>query len=133
MNQFLFDINGIAFLFLPFVLFFIFCGLAGGLVLYAFRINRFWTGVKQMLLTCFLNFILIFLIWQLVSRLGYNLGLPRHRTPLLILFWLISVITEAILLKAMNRKSAWERIFIASITMNLAAYIVIYSIMIFES
>jgi hypothetical protein len=127
------EINGVIVLLLPFVIFFIVCGLAGGLILYLFRINRYVKAVGQVLLITLASVVCVFFIWLLLNKAGYNLMISQYRLPVLLLFWLVSVVVEGLLLKLLNPSVKAERNFMASITMNLIAYSVIYGLLSYSS
>lgn len=129
MNGLIFNLSGTVLLLLPFVVFLVVCALTGGLIVYLFKINRFWPAAGQMLGISLVNTLIIFLLWFLLSRMGYAVSVARFRAPVLLLSWLVSVFVEGGLLKLLNASQPLKAIFLASMVMNLIAFVVIYLVM----
>lgn len=133
MKDLIFNMSGATLLLLPFVLFLVVCALLGGLVVNFFNINKYWFAVGQMLGITLVSILLVFLLWFLLSRLGYSVAVARFRAPVLLSSWLLSVFVQAGLLKTLNAATPWKSVFLASMLTNLIAYVIIYAILLFSS
>lgn len=89
-----------------------------GTVISLFRIARFFRSVFHALIVNLASFIAGFLL-----LFRDNSGLQYW-----IFAYLATVVIEGLLLKAFNTSAAWQKIFMASIIMNLVTYIPMYLI-----
>jgi energy-converting hydrogenase Eha subunit A len=65
-------------------------------------------------------------VWPLFSRMNID---EDKVFPLLPLLWIATVVTEALVLKFVNREQPWRRVFVTSAAMNTASFAVLYLIL----
>jgi hypothetical protein len=133
MKLFLLDAAGAELILLlpvAFVLFLFFWGLAEGFIINLFKINRFWKSVWHAMLVNLVSVIAGFVILNVTDGTQYEDFFEleadtRHLSPWVI-YWIVSVVIEALVLKLLNRSAAWSKIFTASVVMNIITYVFLY-------
>ena len=125
MSFYLLDVAAPALLLLPLLAFMVVCGLLEGLIIYIFKIRKYWTAVGHALLVNIVSLMAGFLV------LPFFNNYDNDRVALikfLSITFIVTVIIEGILLKVLNKKIFWKSIFAAAIIMNLLTYIILYLI-----
>lgn len=134
MKMFLLDAGGaglillvpIAAIFLLFI-----WGLIEGFVINLFGINRFWRSVWHAIIVNVISLIIGFVMIGVAHSLGLDEYTEMEATlkllPAWIVFWAVSVLVEALVLKGLNRSKSWSKIFSASFVMNLLTYIILFA------
>jgi len=106
----------------PFVIAF----LLEALVIYFFKIKRFWAALGVAILVNLIALAVLYGASLLISELGYHLNGLRLAFPVFFTFWWISVIVDGLLLQAFSRRSDARRIYLASILMNTLSFVFLY-------
>lgn len=105
-------------------------GFVEGFVIYLFRINSFWRSIWHAIIVNLISLVAGFIIIGVSRHTGWEeyteIGRRSDLTPWIVYF-VISVIIESLVLKAMNRSKSWGRIFSAGIVMNIVSYIILYA------
>jgi hypothetical protein len=119
---YLLDAGGPLLLIGPLVIFMFCIVLAEAMIMYLMKMNRF--------LKCVGDSILANLGSLLIGVLLFFIG---GRTDIELSFWavfaglyVITVVSEAIFLKWLNKEQSWKRVFTISIVMNIASYLILY-------
>jgi hypothetical protein len=123
MSQFyLLDAGGPLLLIGPLVIFMFCIVLVEAVIMFFMKMNRF--------LKCVGDSILANLGSLLIGVLLFFIG---GRTEIELSFWVIfaglyviTVVSEAIFLKWLNKEQSWKRVFIISVIMNMASYLILY-------
>ncbi len=133
MKLFLLDAAGAELILLlpgAFVLFLFFWGLAEGFIINLFKINRFWRSVWHAMLVNLVSVIAGFVILNVTDDTDhedlFNLEADTNHLAAWGIYWLVSVIIEALVLKLLNRSAPWSKIFAASVVMNIITYVFLY-------
>jgi hypothetical protein len=134
MNHYLLDAAGAAILIilpLAILLLLFVWGLIEGFFIYLFKINRFWKSVWHAIIINIISLIVGFIIIGVSRNMGYEEYTDVANKPELIaswvMFWALSILVEALVLKALNKTKGWGKIFFASLLMNIFTYIVLYA------
>ena len=139
MNFYLLDAGGAALLlFIPiaFVFLLLVWGLVEGFVINLYGINRFWRSVWHAIIVNLLSLVVGFIMIGVAHSMDLSeYTSVRASTELLpswIIFWLVSVVVEALVLKALNRSKPWGKIFSASFVMNIITYIIMFAFVYYQ-
>ena len=134
MKLFLLDAAGPEILFLvpiAFILFLFVWGLVEGFVIYLFKINKFWRSIWHAMLINLASVVVGFIIMNTTNGTAVEQYLEIDEGPDYLsgwaIYWVVSVLVEGLLLKALNRNDSWGKIFGASLVMNIITYIIMYS------
>jgi hypothetical protein len=106
--------------------FLIVCVLFESIMIVFFKIASFTRALWQAALANALSLGVIYLMWPLFSRMNID---EDKVFPLLPLLWIATVVTEALVLKFVNRAQPWRRVFLSSAAMNSASFAVLYLIL----
>ncbi len=100
-------------------------GLLDGLFVFLFlRLRKYLVAIGEALVANIFSLLAGFYSWPYIFPNGFDfedLSFISYG-----LLWLVTVITEAIVLKLFNRSKAWKFIFLASVIMNLVSFAVLY-------
>jgi hypothetical protein len=106
--------------------FLIVCVLFESVVITFFKITPFGRALWNAAVANALSLGVVYLIWPLFSRMNID---EDKVFPLLPILWTATVVTEALVLKFLNRTQPWRRVFITSAVMNSASYAILYLIL----
>ena len=108
-----------------------------GLVIFLFKINRFWRSVGHATIVKVASLIAGFGVFALLKQSQWVDKAELTSSPESYTLWaglfLLTVIIEGLLLKALNRSRPMGRVFLASIVMNLITYIIIFALVAVEN
>lgn len=97
-----------------------------GLVVYFFRIRRFWVSLVSVIVINLFTLLLLYGSSLLLGKLGYEFNGLRLSLPVLLFFWWLSVMADGALLKLFFRNSDGKQVYLASIVMNTLSYLLLY-------
>jgi hypothetical protein len=106
--------------------FFIICVLFESVAIVFFNFAPLGRALWQAAQANVLSLGVIYLVWPLFSRMNID---EDKVFPLLPLLWIATVVTEALVLKFVNRSQPWRRVFLTSAAMNSASFAVLYLIL----
>ena len=122
--------------FVPFILIFapfIIAFLLEAIVLYFFRLKKFWGSVGLSFLVNLVSIVLVYFVASLVlSKVGYEFNGLQLDVPVVTFLWWFSIIAEGLLLKPFTRGLETKRIFMASILMNTISYLFLYLFIVYS-
>ena len=134
MNFYLLDVAGASFLILfPLVilLLLLIWGLAEGFVIYLFGINLFWKSIWHAIIVNLISLVVGLIIVGVATAKDLteytSLTTDPDQLPTWTIYFILSVVIEALVLRRLNKSKSWSRIFMASVVMNLVSYIVLYA------
>jgi hypothetical protein len=134
MKFFLLDAGGAAILLmipLAIIVFVLLWGFVEGFIIHLFGINRFWKSIWHAIIVNLISLVAGFVMVGITSNMGVEkFSEIKAGTDYLwvwAVYWAVSVVVEALVLKGLNRLKSWSKIFLASVIMNLATYIIIYA------
>lgn len=93
------------------------------LVIYFFKIKRFWPAVGTAVVVNFVAFLIVIGTCSLIGKLGYEFNGLQFPVQVIVALWWISVITDALLLQLFARKTPQKTIYLSSIVMNAVSYL----------
>lgn len=96
------------------------------LVIYFFKIKRFWPAVGLSFGLNFLGLVVIYVASWLIGKLGYEFNGLLLPLPVIFALWWISVITDALLLRAFAPQVLPKTVLLSSIVMNTVSYLFLY-------
>lgn len=96
------------------------------LVVYFFRIRRFWVSLVSVIVINLFTLLLLYGSSLLLGKLGYEFNGLRLALPVLLFFWWLSVMADGALLKLFFRKANGKQVYLASIVMNTLSYLLLY-------
>ena len=108
------------------LIFLIVCVLFESLIITGFKINRFAPALLHAAVVNMASVAIVYVAWPLISRFDFD---EDKVFPLLPLLMLMNIFAEALLLKLLNRKQWWSRIFLTSTVMNLVSFTVLYALL----
>lgn len=106
------------------------------LVIYFFKLRKFWASIGISLLINLLSLAVIYFIGApVLGKLGYEIGqfngLNVEMQIVVFLCWL-SILIDALLLQVFCRGQEKKRIFTASIVMNLLSYLFLHFFIVYS-
>lgn len=117
-------------LFLLFLGLFLLAFLIEALVLYFFKLTRFWAGFGLAIALNLISFALIYFVaFPILGLMGYDLGKLNGLNPpaqVTAFFWWFSVVVEGLLLTLFLRRQQRSKIFLASTIMNWLSFLFLY-------
>jgi hypothetical protein len=92
------------------------------LVIYFFKLKRFWASLGISAVVNLLSGVVLYFIGSfIVPKLGYEInGFPL---PVIALLWWVSVIVDGLLLQLVCRNREQKDVFLASLLMNSLSYL----------
>ena len=96
------------------------------LVIYFFRLKRFWPAIGVSVLINLLTLLILYGSSLLLGKLGYQLNGLLLPLQVVLLFWWLSILTDGYLLQLLTKKAKNERIYLCSILMNTLSWILLY-------
>lgn len=96
------------------------------LVVYFFKISRFWASLGSVIVINLLVLLLLYGSSLLLGKLGYEFNGLLLPLPVMLFFWWLSVVADGALLKLFFRKADGKQVYLASILMNTLSYLVLY-------
>ena len=96
------------------------------LVIYFFRLKRFWPAIGVSVLINLLTLLILYGSSLLLGKLGYQLNGLLLPLQVVLLFWWLSILTDGYLLQLLTKKAKTERIYLCSILMNTLSWILLY-------
>lgn len=95
-------------------------------VIYFFKIKRFWPALGVISLINLLSFGLLFLAAILPGKLGYELNGLHLPLPVMVFFWWVSVMADGLLLQLIAPRAEKQTVYLASTLMNTASFLFLY-------
>lgn len=133
MNLYLLDVAGAAGIFSGIgilVLLFFTWAVVEGLVLFLFRVNRFWKSVGQAALVNTISFIAGIVIFGALKNTAvfdkYQVSGETDSLPVWGALCLLTILIEGSILKLLNRSKPATTVFGATVVMNLLTYIIMF-------
>jgi hypothetical protein len=114
---------------LPFLLVLLPFGIAffiEALVIYFFRIKRFWRSLGLSLLINVLVLLLLYGASLLLGKLGYEFNGLLLPLQVILFFWWLSAVADGLLLQFFLKTTNKHRVFLASIVMNALSYLFLF-------
>ena len=103
------------------------------MVLYFFRLKRFWTSVGVAVLINIISIALVYFVASFVlSKIGYEFNGLQLDLPVVAFLWWFSIIIEGFLLRPFTKGSDTRKVFMASIVMNTLSYLFLYFFIIYS-
>ncbi|HEV7331054.1 MAG TPA: hypothetical protein VGN63_08455 [Flavisolibacter sp.] len=99
---------------------------AEALVIYFFKIRRFWASLGISIIINVLTLLLLYGSSLLLGKLGYELNGLLLPLQVILFFWWLSVIVDGALLQMFSQKKEKSQIYVASIVMNTLSYLFLY-------
>lgn len=119
---YLLDAGGPLLLIGPLVIFMFCIVLVEAVIMFFMKMNRFLKCVGDSILVNLGSLLIGVLLFLIGGQIDLEL-------PFWIIFsglYLITVVSEAVFLKWLNKGKSWQRVFIVSIIMNIASYLILY-------
>ncbi len=95
-------------------------------VIFLFRVKRFWPALGVSLAINILSLAALYLGSLLAGKMGYALDGMVVPLPVLFFFWWLSVMADGLLLQLFTRGQNSERLFLCSVIMNTLAWLFLY-------
>ena len=114
---------------LPFVLFitpFVLAFLIEAVVIYFFKIKRFWPGVLVAFLVNLLSLLVLYGSSLLMGKMGYEFTGLRLPIQVILALWWLSVLSDALLLQLFAPRVERRTIITAALVMNAISYFFLY-------
>ncbi|RYF81830.1 MAG: hypothetical protein EON98_11895 [Chitinophagaceae bacterium] len=97
------------------------------LVLYFFKLKKFWGSVGVSVLINLVSVALVYFIGSFIlSKVGYEFNGLQLQLPVVAFICWVSIIVEGLLLQLFCRTAEKKTIFLASIVMNILSYAFLY-------
>lgn len=97
------------------------------MVLYFFKIRRFWSAIGISVIINLITLAIIFYgVMSLLGNLNYEFNGLHLPAPVVFFLWWFSSVTEGFLLHLFFRQKQKRQLFAASIVMNALSYIFLY-------
>lgn len=103
--------------------FLIVCVLVETFVIKAYKIARFMRALLQSLAVNSVSAGLVYLLWPLVRRMNFDEGKAFPLLPILVIGTMLS---EALLLKLLNRQQPWKRVLVTAAVMNAVSFFILF-------
>ncbi len=123
MLYYLLDAGGPFLLIVPLFFFMIVCILFEAITMVVFKMNGFGKSLGDSAIVNIASILLGFLLVSIFNRIEFDEG------PFVLIFcglFVVTVLTEGALLKALNKSKPGRRIFFVSAIMNLITYLILY-------
>ncbi len=123
MLYYLLDAGGPFLLIVPLFFFMIVCILFEAITMIVLKMNRFGKSLGDSAIVNIASLLLGFLLVSVLNRIEFD------EVPFVFTFsglYLVTVLAEGALLKALNKSKPWRRIFFVSVIMNLITYLILY-------
>jgi hypothetical protein len=104
------------------------CILFEAIVIRLFRIMVFGRALWQSAVVNLVTLGMIYMMWPIVSSMDID---EDKVFPLLPILFLVTLLTESVLLMLLNKNQPWKRIMLATAVMNVVSYGSLYLIFAF--
>ena len=102
------------------------CILFEAIVIMLLRINIFGRALWQSVVVNLASLVLIYMMWPIVSSMDID---EDKVFPLLPILFLVTLLTESVLLMPLNKNQSWKRIMLATAVMNGVSFGSLYVIL----
>ena len=119
------DTAAAALLMFPLIGFIIVCGFMEGLIIYLFKIRKYWPAVAIALLINVASLIAGFILMPSLKYYDADAG---SLIEFLLITYAVTIVIEGLLLKVLNQSKSWKSIIGATLVMNLITYLILFVI-----
>ena len=97
-----------------------------GLVIYFFKMKRFWSSIGTATIINLLTLLLHYGSSIMLGKLGYEFNGLLLPLQVIFFFWWLSVIVDGALLQLFFLKEEKKRLYVASLVMNTISFLFLY-------
>lgn len=95
-------------------------------VIYFFKIRRFWAAVGIAVLINLLSLILLYAGASIAEKLGYEFNGLQLPVQVMLFLWWLSVISDGFLLQLTAGKMDRQKLYLSSLLMNTLSFLFLY-------
>lgn len=96
------------------------------LVIYFFKVKRFWGSLGLSILINLFTIGVLYGASLLLTQLGYTMSGFRFPVQVVLTLWWVSVVVDGLLLQVFSQKARSRTVYLSSIVMNTVSYLFLY-------
>lgn len=102
------------------------------LVIYLFRLKRFWPALGIAVLSNVFSLLVLYGCSWFLGRLGFPLNGLLLPVQVVLFFWWLSVLTDGLMLQLFKKDAPTEKIYWCSIVMNSFSWLFLYFFILYK-